>query len=43
MIWKTVFSVILSVPMYGAILVLLKNKIAISMLKNAINIIKNKI
>ena len=43
MTWKTVFSVILSVPMYGAILVLLKNKIAISMLKNAINIIKNKI
>lgn len=36
------FSVILSVPMYGAILVLLKNKIAISMLKNAINIIKIK-
>ena len=40
MIMVTIFSVISSILIYGAILVLLKNKIAISMLKNAINIIK---
>ncbi len=43
MIWRTVFSVILSVPMYVAILVLLGNEIAISMLNNVLNIVKSKL
>lgn len=43
MIWKTVFSVVLSVPMYGAILVLLGNEIATSMLKNVLNVVKSKL
>ena len=43
MIWKTIFSVVLSILMYGAILVLLENKIIISMLKNTINFIRDKI
>lgn len=43
MIWKTIFSIVLSVPMYGAILVLLGNEIATSMLKNVLNVVKSKI
>ena len=43
MIWKTIFSVVLSILMYGAILVLLGNEIIISMLKNTINFIRDKI
>ncbi|TLQ21273.1 flippase [Lactobacillus helveticus] len=43
MIWKTVFSVVLSVPMYGAILVLLGNEVATSMLKNVLSIVKRKL
>lgn len=43
MIWRTVFSVILSVPMYVAILVLLGNEIATSMLKNVLNVVKSKL
>lgn len=43
MIWKTIFSIVLSVPMYGAILVLLRNEIATSMLKNVLNVVKSKI
>ncbi|MFK5221206.1 flippase [Lactobacillus helveticus] len=43
MIWRTVFSVILSVPMYAAILVLLGNEIATSMLKNVLNVVKSKL
>lgn len=42
-IWKTIFSVVLSVPMYGAILVLLGNEIATSMLKNVLSIVKRKL
>ena len=34
---------VLSILMYGAILVLLGNKIIISMLKNTINFIRDKI
>lgn len=41
LIWKTVFSVLLSVIMYSAILVLLKNSIAISMLDRAKMILKS--
>ncbi|NRO79303.1 hypothetical protein [Lactobacillus helveticus] len=41
MIWKTIFSMVLSVPMYGAILILLGNEIAISMLNNVLNIVKS--
>lgn len=33
LIWKVVFSIVLSIIIYGAILVLLKNKIAMTMLK----------
>lgn len=43
MIWKTIFSMVLSVPMYGAILILLGNEIAISMLNNVLNIVKSKL
>lgn len=43
MIWRTVFSVILSVPMYVAILVLLGNETATSMLKNVLNVVKSKL
>lgn len=43
MIRKTIFSIVLSVPMYGAILVLLGNEIATSMLKNVLNVVKSKI
>lgn len=43
MIWKTIFSVVLSVHMYGAILVLLGNEIATSMLKNVLNVVKSKL
>lgn len=43
MIWKTIFSIVLSVPTYGAILVLLRNEIATSMLKNVLNVVKSKI
>lgn len=43
MIRKTIFSMVLSVPMYGAILVLLGNEIATSMLKNVLNVVKSKI
>lgn len=43
MIWKTIFSIVLSVTMYGAILILLGNRIAISILKSALNIVKSKL
>ncbi len=43
LIIKTIFSVVLSVVMYGAILVLLKNKFAISMLNRAKMILKDKL
>ncbi len=43
MIWTTIFSIVLSVPMYGAILVLLGNDIATSMLKNVLNVVKSKL
>ncbi len=43
MIWTTIFSIVLSVPMYGAILVLLGNDIATSMLKNVLSIVKRKL
>lgn len=43
MIWITIFSIILSIPIYGAILVLLGNEIAISMLNNVLNIVKSKL
>lgn len=43
LIWRTVFSVILSVVAYAAILVLLRNEIAISMLKRVKTIIKSKL
>lgn len=43
MIRKTIFSMVLSLPMYGAILVLLGNEIATSMLKNVLNVVKSKI
>lgn len=40
MIWIVVFSVVLSLPMYGAILVLLGNEVAISILRSAISTMK---
>ena len=43
LIIKTIFSVGLSIIMYGAILVLLKNKFAISMLSRAKVILKDKL
>ncbi len=43
LILKTVFSVVLSVIMYGAILILLKNKNAYSMLDRAKMILKSKL
>ena len=43
MIFKTIFSVILSVIMYGAILVLLENKNAYSILDRAKMILKSKL
>lgn len=43
MIWKTIFSIVLSIPMYGAILILLGNKIATSMLENVLSIVKSKL
>ena len=43
MILKTIFSVVLSVIMYGAILVLLGNKNAYSMLDRAKIILKSKL
>ena len=43
MILKTIFSVVLSVIMYGAILVLLGNKNAHSMLDRAKMILKDKL
>lgn len=42
MIWRTIFSVTLSVIMYGAILVLLKNKNIYSILDKTKKIIKSK-
>lgn len=42
MVLVTTFSVVFSVFVYGAILILLRNNIAISMMKNIKNIIKNK-
>lgn len=42
LIIKTIFSVIFSVIMYGAILILLKNKFAVSMMNKAKMILKNK-
>lgn len=43
LIWRTVFSVILSVVVYAAILVLLRNEIAINMLKRVQMIVKSKL
>ncbi|MBU3828905.1 MAG: flippase [Candidatus Lactobacillus pullistercoris] len=43
LILKTIFSVVLSVIMYGAILILLKNKNAYSMLDKAKMILKSKL
>ena len=43
LILKTIFSVVLSVIMYGAILILLKNKNAYSMLDRAKMILKSKL
>lgn len=43
LIIKTIFSVVLSVVMYGAILVLLKNKFAISVLNKVKMILKDKL
>ena len=43
LILKTIFSVILSVIIYAAILVLLRNEIAINMLKRIKMILKNKL
>ena len=43
LIIKTVFSVVFSVIIYGAILVLLKNKFAITMLNRAKMILKDKL
>ncbi len=43
LIIKTIFSVIFSVIMYGAILILLKNKFAVSMMNKAKMILKDKL
>ena len=43
LIMKTIFSVVLSVIIYGVILVLLKNEFAISMLSRAKIILKDKL
>ena len=43
MLLKTIFSIILSVIIYGAILVLMKNKIVLDMLDKAKTILKDKI
>lgn len=43
LILKTIFSVILSVIMYGAILVLLQNKIALSVLDKIKQVVKSKL
>ena len=43
LIMKTIFSVIFSVIMYGAILILLKNKFAVSMMSKAKMILKDKL
>ena len=43
MLLKTIFSIILSVIIYGAILVLMKNKIALDMLGKTKTILKDKI
>ena len=42
LIWRTIFSVVLSVIIYAAILVLLRNEIAINMLKRVKMILKAK-
>lgn len=43
LIWRMIFSVILSVVIYAVILVLLRNEIAINMLKRAKTIVKSKL
>lgn len=43
LIIRTIFSVVLSIIMYGAILILLKNEFAISMLNRAKMILKDKL
>ena len=43
LVWKTVFSVIFSIAIYADILVLLRNEIAINMLKRAKMIVKSKL
>ena len=43
MLLKTIFSIVLSVVIYGAILVLMKNKIALDILDKAKMILKDKI
>lgn len=43
LILKTVFSVVLSVIVYGVVLILLKNKYAYAMLDRAKMILKNKL
>lgn len=43
LIWKTIFSVVLSVIMYAVILLLLRNKIALGMLKRVRVIVKNRL